>query len=73
MGPHTANFAQAVNDALAAEAIIQVQNQEEAIKTALHLLEDCAQRNKMSEQASYWVGQHAGAVTRVFDGVSQVI
>lgn len=73
VGPHTDNFAQAVHDALAAQAILQVANQDEAIKSALHLLEDNTKLNKISEQASYWVGQHAGAVTRVMDGISQII
>jgi len=73
VGPHVANFEQAVKDALQAGAIRQAQAPEEALQCALQWLDDDALRARMGEAALRWVGQHTGAVARVVAGVEGLI
>ena len=69
VGPHTANFEQAVGDALAVGAIARVTDPGQAVRQALRWLDDPAALSRMSEAARDWVRQHAGAVGRVIDGI----
>ena len=73
VGPHTANFEQAVDDALAAGAIQQVADPAQAVRQALQWLDDPAGLGRMGEAARDWVRQHAGAVGRVVDGIEDLL
>ena len=73
VGPHTRNFEQAVNDALDEGAAVRVTNADAALKHAMSLLEDSAQRQTMSDAASFWVRKHVGSVDRVMTGVKEVL
>ncbi|WP_368644498.1 3-deoxy-D-manno-octulosonic acid transferase [Castellaniella ginsengisoli] len=73
VGPHTAHFEQAVNDALAAGAIARAADPAQAVRQALQWLDDPAGLNRMGEAARDWVRRHAGAVARVVDGVEALL
>ena len=73
VGPHTANFEQAVADALAAGAIERVDGADQAVQRALHWLEDARCLARMGDAGSHWVRQHAGAVARVVNGLEDVL
>lgn len=72
VGPHTANFEQAVSDALAAGAIERADQPDQALQRGLQWLEEPQQLTRMGEAARDWVRQHAGAVDRVLDGLKAV-
>jgi len=73
VGPHTANFEQAVGDALAAGAVARAADPAQAVRQALRWLDDPAGLGRMGEVARDWVRQHAGAVTRVADGIEDLL
>lgn len=73
VGPHTANFEQAVTDALAAGAVQRADNAHQAVQRALEWLEDARGLVRMGEAGSHWVRQHAGAVDRVVDGLEAML
>lgn len=73
VGPHTANFAQAVADALEAGAIERADNAQQAVQRALEWLEDGRCLARMGEAGSHWVRQHSGAVDRVVDGLERML
>lgn len=64
VGPHTANFKQAVEDAIAAGATQRVDSAAEAIKQAAQLLHTPQVREAMSLAAQQWMSQHRGATAR---------
>lgn len=64
VGPHTANFKQAVEDAIAAGATQRVDSAAEAIKQAAQLLHTPQVREAMSLAAQRWMSQHRGATAR---------
>lgn len=65
IGPHTFNFAQAAEDALAAGAALRVQDAREALATACRLLADAATRAAMGEAARRFAAAHRGAADRI--------
>jgi 3-deoxy-D-manno-octulosonic-acid transferase len=69
VGPHMHNFAQAVADAVAAGAAIQVDNPEEALRAAHALLLDAPRRAAMRAAALSWTAAHAGATNRIVDAL----
>lgn len=73
LGPHTRNFEQAVDDALKEGAALRVQNAEAALKTAMQLLEDSTQRQRMADAGLHWVQKHAGSVERVMAGIHEIL
>ncbi|CDM22896.1 3-deoxy-D-manno-octulosonic acid transferase [Castellaniella defragrans] len=73
VGPHTAHFEQAVADALAAGAIARAADPAQAVRQALRWLDDPAALHRVGEAARDWVRQHAGAVTRVVDGIEDLL
>lgn len=73
VGPHTRNFEQAVIDALAEGAVIRSTNAEAAVKQAMALLEDTAQRERMADAGLHWVQKHEGSVRRVMTGINEVL
>ncbi len=72
VGPHTHNFEQAAQDAIAEGAALRAASPEAALQTALQLLGDPQRLNQMSQAGAYWVRQHAGAVMRVVDGLNEL-
>lgn len=64
VGPHTHNFKQTVEDALAAGAAQRVTTAQEAVDLASRWLEQPAQRQAMAEAAEHWLAQHQGATAR---------
>jgi 3-deoxy-D-manno-octulosonic-acid transferase len=73
VGPHVANFDQAVADALQAGALRQVRTPEAALQCALQWLGDGALRARMGEAALRWISQHTGAVARVVAGIEALL
>jgi len=61
VGPHTENFAQAVDSALAAGAIVQVNTPSEAIGFANNWVNDLAGRQGYCDAAQKWLHEHIGA------------
>lgn len=73
VGPHTRNFEQAVNDALAEGAALRATTPNAAMKQAMQLLEDTPQRQRMADAGLHWVQKHSGSVQRVMIGVNEVL
>jgi len=65
VGPHTWNFAQAAQDAIACGAGARVADAHAALELALSWLGEAEVRSAMAAAATTWVGQHTGAVARV--------
>jgi 3-deoxy-D-manno-octulosonic-acid transferase len=64
IGPHTFNFAQVSEDAVAAGAAVRVPDAGAMIGSALQLLEDDAERHAMGRRALAFANQHRGATGR---------
>jgi len=73
VGPHTAHFEQAVQDALEAGAIGRAADPDDAVRQALQWLEDAGRLSRMGEAARHWVSLHAGAVARVVNGIEDLL
>ncbi|MBV2181913.1 MAG: 3-deoxy-D-manno-octulosonic acid transferase [Castellaniella sp.] len=73
VGPHTANFGQAVTDALAAGAIVRADDPEAAVRQALRWLAHPAELARVGDAGRHWVSQHAGAVDRVVNGIEDLL
>ncbi|CAM3368137.1 3-deoxy-D-manno-octulosonic acid transferase [Bordetella sputigena] len=69
VGPHMHNFAQAVSDAVAAGAAIQVDNAQEALRQAYELLCDAPRLAAMRAAALAWTAAHAGATSRIVEAL----
>lgn len=67
LGPHTANFKQAVEDSILAGATLRRANAQEAIIEAEQLVNNAAQREAMSQAAKQWLTQHRGATERTMN------
>jgi 3-deoxy-D-manno-octulosonic-acid transferase len=61
IGPHTFNFAEATELAIAHEAALRVTDATMAMENALELLDDVAALRKRSEAASRFAAEHRGA------------
>ena len=70
VGPHTRNFAQAVEDAAAAGALRRVETPAQAVALALQWLEDAAARQACGEAGRRWVQSHAGTTRRLVEAIS---
>ncbi|MGV7209518.1 lipid IV(A) 3-deoxy-D-manno-octulosonic acid transferase [Oxalobacteraceae bacterium A2-2] len=64
IGPHTFNFAVAIEDALAAGGAIQVQDAAGLMAQATRLLRDGQERAAMGQRALAFAAQHRGATAR---------
>src|SRR5690606_38669955 len=64
VGPHTFNFKQAANDAIAAGGALRADDAPHALKTAQALLDDAERRQTMGTAGSDWARAHAGATER---------
>jgi len=69
VGPHTRNFEQAAEDAIAAGAALRVADAEAAVQTALRLLGDQVARGAMRQAAEAWIAHHGGAAQRVMEAL----
>jgi 3-deoxy-D-manno-octulosonic-acid transferase len=67
VGPHTYNFSEAAQGAIAAGAALRVANADEAIRAAQSI--DAARRADMGAKASAFVAAHRGAVKRLVDWI----
>ncbi len=67
VGPHTFNFKQAAEDAIAAGAAQRAADAGLAVDAAMALLADEARRRRAGEAALAWFGMHAGATGRTLD------
>jgi 3-deoxy-D-manno-octulosonic-acid transferase len=64
IGPHTYNFAQAVESAVAAGAALRVARAEDVLKLARELLADAEQRARMGKAGIDFCAAHRGAAQR---------
>lgn len=69
VGPHTFNFKQAVEDAIAAGAAWRVADTGQAIDSAIALLADAPRRQAASQAALAWFETHSGATRRTLDAL----
>ena len=65
VGPHTYNFAQASDDAIAAGAALRVADAAQALRAAQSLSADAKRLREMGERAERFVAAHRGAVERL--------
>ena len=70
VGPHTFNFKQAAEDAIAAGAALRVPDTGQAVDSAMALLADAPRRQAASQAARAWFDSHAGATQRTLDALA---
>lgn len=70
VGPHTFNFKQAAEDAIAAGAAWRVADAGQAVDSAMALLADAPRRQAASQAARAWFDTHAGATRRTLDALA---
>ncbi|MGE8616802.1 MAG: 3-deoxy-D-manno-octulosonic acid transferase [Achromobacter spanius] len=70
VGPHTFNFQQAAEDAIAAGAAARKADPAQAIDAALAMLKDEARCQEASHAARAWFELHAGATRRTMDALA---
>lgn len=70
VGPHTFNFKQAAEDAIAAGAVLRVVDTGQAVDSAMALLADATRRQAASRAARAWFDSHAGATQRTLDALA---
>jgi len=73
MGPHTFNFAEAAELALAAGAAQRVGSMGEGVAAAQALVAQPAQQHTMAEAARLFAGAHAGAGQRTVAALQAVL
>ena len=64
IGPHTYNFAQAAESAVAAGAALRVSSAEEVIRLARSILQDAGLRERMGKAGVAFCAAHRGATER---------
>lgn len=64
IGPHTFNFAQSTEDAIAAGGAMRIADAEEMLRKAMELLQDEEKRKAMGSAALGFAQQHQGATKR---------
>lgn len=69
IGPHTFNFAQATDDAIAAGACLRIDSAEQLMHTAAVLLSDRERLARMQTQARAFAGEHRGATARTVEAL----
>ena len=69
VGPHTRNFQQSVEDALAEGAARRAHTPSEAVDLALRILENPELRLGMSRAAKEWLSLHEGATDRIMSAL----
>lgn len=73
VGPHTFNFAQAVEQAIEADCAIRVPDAARAVAEALAVVLDAERRQSMSDQALAFTGRHRGATQRTLEALAPLI
>ena len=73
IGPHTFNFTQATNDAIAAGAALRVQDPQELARGLREIFGDKARRLAMSAAASVFAARHRGATERTVSVLSALL
>ncbi len=73
LGPSMYNFAEATRLALEAGAAVQVQNAEDAIRYALHLLSNSEERSRMGAAGRGLCEAHRGATRRHLDCCAELL
>ncbi|MDQ3215805.1 MAG: lipid IV(A) 3-deoxy-D-manno-octulosonic acid transferase [Pseudomonadota bacterium] len=73
VGPHTFNFAQATEDAIAAGAAVRAGDAAEAFATMTDIADSPLRRQHMSEAASYFAAAHRGATARTLERLTPFI
>ncbi len=73
VGPHTFNFTQAVQDAVAAGAVLRASSPQEAVSLAHTLLTDTSRRHAMQAAARDWMAVHAGATQRTLAALERLL
>ncbi|WP_354682046.1 lipid IV(A) 3-deoxy-D-manno-octulosonic acid transferase [Cupriavidus necator] len=73
IGPHTFNFAQATEDAIAAGACLRVGNADELVRTAASVLADPARLADMRAHAQTFASLHRGATVRTLAAVAPAL
>src|SRR5690606_27192632 len=69
VGPHTFNFKQAAEDAIAAGAALRAADPPAALDAAQSLLDDDERRQAMGRAAQAWSATHAGATRRTLQAL----
>jgi 3-deoxy-D-manno-octulosonic-acid transferase len=69
MGPHTFNFAEASQAALAAGAAMRAENMAMALESAVALVQDTPRLHTHSENAKRFASEHGGATHRTANAV----
>ena len=64
VGPHTFNFSEVAEQAIAADAALRVSDASRAVSEALAIVLDAEQRQSMSDRALAFGGRHRGATVR---------
>ena len=70
VGPHTFNFKQAAEDAIAAGAVLRAADAGQAVEAAMALLADEPRRQRTAEAALAWFRMHSGATGRTLDALA---
>jgi 3-deoxy-D-manno-octulosonic-acid transferase len=66
VGPHTENFKQAAEDAIALGAAVRVDNAAAWVDAAVRLMRDRPARLRMGEAGKSFTAAHKGATDRVY-------
>jgi 3-deoxy-D-manno-octulosonic-acid transferase len=73
MGPHTYNFAEAAQLAMAAGAALRVGDMDAGVSEALALLRDGEQLESMSQRAIAFAAEHRGAAKRMARAIAELL
>ena len=72
-GPYMANFKEIAEGVLRQDAAIQCQDKSEIISAIVALYTDSEYRQSLAEKGKAFVRQNQGAITKIFDMLSQDI
>ncbi|HEY0491722.1 MAG TPA: lipid IV(A) 3-deoxy-D-manno-octulosonic acid transferase [Telluria sp.] len=73
VGPHTFNFTQATEEAIAAGGAIRVEDASQMLEQGARLLQDRGARATMGQRAAAFAGAHKGATLRTLELVRPLI
>ncbi len=73
VGPHTFNFAQATDDAVAAGAAVRVRDATDVVQAMLAIVSDARRRERMSQAGMQFAQKHRGATARAVEHIAPLI
>lgn len=73
LGPHTFNFAEAAEQAIAAGAALRVDDASDAVENALRLIRDGVTRQSMAAAAGGFATMHRGATARTMRALAPLL